>query len=699
MKSYAPEQIRNIGIIAHQSAGKTSLAEAMLFNAGGTNRLGKVTEGNTVFDFLSEEIRRQISTSSAIGFAEWKGNLINMVDTPGYQDFFVDVLNSLRVCEGAYLIVSAVSGVKVQTERVFRLARDEDHIPVIAFVNKMERERANFLKAVGDMETILKVRPLPLQLPMGAEDKFAGVIDLIDMKARFIKRDGSGQAEVKDIPAEFAEEAKAWREKVLEAAAEADDALLEKYLGGGSLTREEVSHGIQHGTRTGSFIPVLCGSALLNMGVREAMDAAVDYLPSGVDMGPLKGSDDKGNPALRKPVKEEKFSAFVFKTFQDTHAGRFNLFYVMSGTLKPDSNVLNSVRGEKERIGSLFLLNGKKQTPVTELVAGQLGAVAKLKATHTGDTLCDESAPFILPKPAYPEPSIAFAIAPKTKGGEDKLGVALGRLLDEDPSYRISRDEQTHESVITGMGQLHIEVAVERLHDRFGVDVEMKEPKIAYRETIKGRSKAQGKHKKQTGGRGQYGDVWLELEPLPKGSTEDFEFVDKVVGGVVPRQFIPAVEKGLREALVRGVIAGYPVTGVRVALFDGSYHDVDSSEMAFKVAASKGFKKGFLDAKPVLLEPIMTVEVVVPDEFMGDVIGNLNSRRGKIIGVEPAPGGQIIRASVPHAEVLKYEPDLRSMTEGRGSFTMHFQELAEVPSYLAEKIIAAAAVGKQEEEE
>ncbi len=699
MKSYPTEKIRNVGIIAHQSAGKTSLAEAMLFCAGGTNRLGKVGEGNTTFDFLPEEVRRQVSAASAVGFAEWNGHLVDIVDTPGYQDFFVDVLYSLKVCDGALLILSAVSGVKVHTERVFRLARFEDRIPVIAFVNKMERERADFLKAVGGMETVLKVRPLPLQLPIGAEDKFAGVIDLVDMKAHYFKKDGSGQYETRDIPADLAEEAGKMREKLVETAAEADDALVEKYLGGGTLTREEIVHGLMHGTRTGGFIPVLCGSATANMGVRELLDAVVEYIPSPDAMPPVTGKDGKGAAAVRKPVREEKFSAFVFKTFQDTHAGKFSIFRVLSGALKSDSNVLNATRDEKERVGSLFLLCGKKQTPVHEVVAGQIAAVAKLKNTRTGDTLSDEGAPFIMEAPAFPPASIAYAIAPKTKGGEDKLGVALQRLLDEDPSYHVTRDEQTHESVLNGMGQLHIDVAVERLRERYGVDVEVREPKIAYRETIKGRAKAQGKHKKQTGGRGQYGDVWLEIEPLPKGSPEAFEFVDKVVGGVVPRQFIPAVEKGLREAIVRGIIAGYPITGLRAILFDGSYHDVDSSEMAFKVAASKGLKKAFHDARPVLLEPIMMLEVVVPDDYMGDVIGNLNSRRGKIIGVEPAAGGQVIRAQVPHAEVLKYEPDLRSMTEGRGSFTMTFAEYAEVPSHLAEKIISASGMKGAEEEE
>ena len=694
MSQIQTDQIRNIVLLAHGGAGKTSLAEAALFNAGAVNRLGKVEEGNTVMDFLPEEISRKISASSSTAAFQWKGSQINIVDTPGFQDFIADALFALRVCDGAVAVVSAVSGVQVNTERLWKEAREQG-LAAAVFINKMDRERADFNKVISQVESVLKARPVLLEIPIGAEADFKGLVDLISMKACLYEMDGSGKFREEQIPADLSEMAAQYREKLVEFAAEGDDALVEKYLETGELTQEEVFRGLRAGVVAGDIVPVFCGSASLNIGVKKLLDAMVALMPSPADRGAVKGVDDKSQPAQRMPSSEEPFSAFVYKTIADPYAGKLTLMKILSGSLKPDSSFYNATRETKERFGNLFLLQGKKQVNVDAAVAGQLAAVAKLKETRTGDTLTAEGKPFLMPQVQIPEPALSYAIQPKSKGDEEKVSQSLARLMEEDPSIHVGRDEDTRENILSGMGQQHIEVTVERLKLKFGVEVEMKVPKVAYKETIKGKTSLQSRYKKQTGGRGQFGDVWIEVEPLPRG--KEFEFVDKIVGGVVPRQYIPAVEKGVREAMGEGVLAGYPVVDVRVSLFDGSYHSVDSSEMAFKIAASMGFKKGFLESNPVLLEPIVNLEVTVPDDFMGAVIGDLNSRRGKVLGMDPQGGIQVIKAQVPMAEIMSYAPDLRSMTEGRAHFTLTFSHYEEVPAHLAEKVIEEAKRQKEKE--
>ncbi len=684
MKLIQVDKIRNVAIIAHGGAGKTSLAEAFLFNAGATNRLGKVEEGNTVMDFLPEEVSKHISTSSATASLEWDGHQINVVDTPGYQDFIADSLFALRICDCALLVVSAVSGVQVQTERLWKIAREND-LPGMTIINKMDRERANFHKAVEEMRTGLQTNPVPVQLPIGAEASFRGLVDLISMKACIYKTDGSGDFEVQDIPDEMLSEANEQHEKLVESAAEGEDELVEKYLESGELTQEEILMGLRAGALAGDIVPVFCGAVTLNIGAKKLMDGLTSMMPSPADRGALTGTDAEGREVELEPSPGEPFAAFVYKTLADPYAGKLTMFKVLSGTLKADSGFYNASRETKERFGNIFLVQGKKQLPVQEVTAGQVAAVAKLKETKTGDTLVKEGSSIILPPVEIPEPALSYAIVPKSKGDEEKVSAALSRLLEEDPSLKVSRDDETKQNVLSGMGQIHIEVTVDRLKEKFGVEVGMEVPKVPYRETIKGKTQLQSRYKKQSGGRGQYGDIWLDIEPLPGGG--DLEFVNKIVGGVVPRQYIPAVEKGIREAMAEGVLAGYSVTDVKVTLFDGSYHSVDSSEMAFKIAASMGFKKGFMDAKPVLLEPIVNLEVSVPDDFMGAVIGDLNSRRGKVVGMDPLGDVQVVKAQVPLSEILTYAPDLRSMTEGRGSFTMGFSHYEEVPAHLAEKIV------------
>jgi elongation factor G len=694
MKEIQTEQIRNVAIIAHGGAGKTSLTEAVLFNSGVVNRLGKVEEGNTVMDFLPEEISRQISSSSATATIPWKDHQINIVDTPGFQDFIADALYGLRVSDAVVAVISAVSGVQVNTERLWKESRDRN-LPGVVFINKMDRERADFNKAISEVEKTLKTQPVLLQFPIGAEADFKGVVDLISMKACHYEMDGSGKFTEHDIPADLTEMANDYREKLVEFAAEGDDALVEKYLDTGELTDDEVFHGLRAGVLAGDIVPAFCGSATLNIGVRKLLDAILALMPSPVDRGAETGTDGKEAEVVRNPSGDEPFAAFVYKTLADPYAGKLTLFKVLSGTLKADTGFFNASRGTKERFGNLFLLQGKKQVNVPQVTAGQLAAVAKLKETNTGDTLTAEGQPFVLPSLSLPEPALSYAIKPKSKGDEEKVSQSLARLLEEDPSLKVRRDEATRENILSGMGQQHIEVTVERLKTKFGVEVEMAIPKVPYKETIKGKTSLQSRYKKQTGGRGQFGDVWLEIEALPRGG--EFEFVDKIVGGAVPRQYIPAVEKGLREALVEGVQAGYPVTDVRVTLYDGSFHAVDSSEMAFKIAASMGFKKGFMACNPVLLEPIVNLDVTVPDDFMGAVIGDLNSRRGKVMGMDPQTGEQIVKAQVPMAEILSYAPDLRSMTEGRAHFTISFSHYEEVPSHLTAKIIEEAASKKEKE--
>ncbi len=692
MAKYDTSKLRNVGIVAHGGAGKTSLTEAILFNAGMIDRLGKVDDGTSTTDFEPEEIKRKISVASALHHCEWNGCNLHIVDTPGYGDFIADTRSCLRVLGGAVVIISAISGVKVQTEEVWEWA-NEAEIPRIAFVNKMDRERANFFRAMGDMEKALKVRAVAVQLPLGSEENFEGVIDLIKMKAYRYESDTSGKFVEEEIPAEYLDEAMDLREKLVETVAEAYDALTEKFLESGELSEEEIIDGLRVGTLRYTFTPVFCGSALLNIGVSQLLDYMCLCLPSPLDRGRVTGTDPKSKELTeRAPDEKEPFSALVFKTTSDPYTGKITVFRVYSGVLNSDSTVYNPNRDCTERIGQIYELEGKKQKPIKQAVAGDIVAVAKLKETVSGDTLCDADKPVIYEPAMTLEPVISYAIQPKSKNDEDKIHGSLQRLMEEDPTLKLRRDEQTRELIISGMGQVHLEVTMEKLKRKFGVEVELKTPKVPYLETIRASVKVQGKYKKQSGGRGQYGDCWVEFSPLERG--EGFKFEDKIVGGVIPRQYIPAVEKGIQEASLEGSLAGYPVVDFKAALYDGSFHTVDSSEMAFKIAGSMAFKKGMESAKPVILEPILKMKITVPEECMGDIIGDLNSRRGKVVGVEPKANSQIIRAVVPMSEVLAYATDLRSMTSDRGLFTSEFSHYEEVPSHLAQKVITESAAAK-----
>jgi elongation factor G len=696
------KEVRNIAILSHGAAGKTSLADALLFMAGAVDLMGSVDAGSSVFMHEPEEIARKISIASSLGFADWKGVRINIIDTPGYINFLEEARGTLRAVDGAVLIVSAISGVKAETEKIYKFACDYE-IPRIAFVSKLDKERADFFRAVSDMEKYFCKNSLVLQLPIGLEDNFSGVIDLIKMKALQFAKDGSGKFEEKDIPENMKDEAAAYRKKMVEQIAETEDDLLEKYLDKGELDQEDIITGLKHGTIGGGLLPVLCGSPVKNMGTQPLLDMILMCLPSPAEHAgvvPIKGIDPKtGNETVRKPAPDEPLAALVFKTINDPFAGKLSLIRVYSGTLKADSTVYNASKQQKEKVGSLFHVQGKKHVTTQALTAGQIGAIAKMKETLTGDTLCSESNPIVMNFTKFADPVMSYAIVPKSRGDEDKVSTGVHKLLEEDPTLKFTYDEQTKEMVLSGMGQVHLEVTLEKLKRKFGAEVTMKTPKVPYKETIRAKSKAQGKYKKQSGGHGQYGDTWLEIEPLPRDSG--FEFVDKIVGGVVPRQYIPAVEKGVIEAMHEGVLAGYPMVDVRVTLYDGSYHAVDSSEMAFKVAASMGFKKAMEGAKPVLLEPIMSVEVATPDDTLGAVIGDLNSRRGKVQGVTPQSGGQSIKALVPMSEMLTYAPTLNSLTSGRGMYTMEFFGYEDVPSHLAQKITQerAAQHGHQNQKE
>jgi len=687
-------QLRNIGIVGQGGGGKTSLAEAIIFSAGATTRQGRVADGTSVFDFEPEEVRRQQSLGTAFHHVAWKKHQITIVDTPGYANFLTDTLNCMRACTSIVLVMEPVAGgAKVEAERVWGRA-EQLQLPRVAFVTKMDRENADFEGALRDISELLQGKPIPVQIPIGSAANFRGIIDLIRMRALTGKPDGSMTEQ--DIPAELADAAKAARERLMENVAEVDDALVEHYLENGELTQEQLLSALRQGIRGCRFIPVLCGSGLQNVGVPPLLDVIVDLLPSPAELGGFAGEDPRtADSVSREPTIDAPFSAFVFKTIVDPFAGKLSIFRVLSGQLHNDATVLNVNTDVRERIGHLLRLEGKKQEGITRVIAGEIAAVSKLKDTHSGNTLADEKAPIRYPGLLEVAPAISFAIEPKSKGDEEKATQAFHKLAEEDPTLRVQRDAQTKEIIISGIGQLHVEVAVERLKRKYGVEVELKAPKVPYKETIRGSAKSQGKYKKQSGGRGQYGDTWLEVQPLPRGGG--FEFVNQIVGGVIPRQYIPAVEKGVREAMANGFLAGYEMVDVKVTLYDGSYHDVDSSEMAFKIAGSMGFKNAVGHAKPVLLEPIMAMEIAVPDDSMGDVIGDLNSRRGKVLGVEPKPGGQVIKAHVPMAEVLRYSPDLRSLTSGRGNFTMEFGHYEEVPPHLAEKIIKESQAAKATE--
>ena len=689
-------QLRNVGIIAHGGAGKTTLAEALLFNAKATERMGRVDDGSSNFDYDPEEIRRQITISTSFHHYQWNRVEVTVADTPGYINFEADTHACLRQLDGAVLVVNAVSGVEVQTEKMWHLACDTG-VPTIAFVSKMDRERADFPKAVDEISDILKVNAVPIQLPLGAEAGFRGVVDLLRMKA-YIYKGESGQFEVTDIPPDLKDAAAKGREKVVEAAAESDDSLLEKYLEEASLTEEEIRKGFTAGVQAMKILPVLCGSALRNIAIHPVLDMINFVLPDPSFRKEVQGTNPKSKTGETRPISvDAPFSALVFKTLADPYAGKLSIFKIYSGTLTPDMSPLNPGKNTTERIGQIFRLEGKKQKSVGSASAGEIVAVAKFKETSTGDTLCDPKQPVFYAPPQVIEPVISFAIRPKTRSDEDKLGSSLSRMIEEDPTLQFGKDPQTREFILSGMGEIHLEVSVEKLRRQFGVEVELRTPKIPYKETLKKSAEAQGKYKKQTGGRGQYGDCWLRVEPLPPGGG--FEFVNSIVGGAIPRQYIPAVEKGVIERIAKGVLAGYPVVDTKVTVFDGSFHTVDSSEMAFKIAGSLGFKKAALEAKPVLLEPVMEMEIVVPEENVGDIIGDLNSRRGRVLGVEARGRSQIVKTFVPLVEILRYSSDLRSITSGRGQFTMKMSSYEEVPAAIAEKVVAEARKEMGEEVE
>jgi elongation factor G len=688
MKVYDAPNIRNVALVGHGGCGKTSLASALLFDAGAVNRQGRVDDGTTVTDFDQDEIERKISLLAAPAFAEWKKSKVNLIDAPGYANFLSEARSALRVVDAALVVVDAVAGVEVQTEKVWAFA-EEYGLARLVVVNRMDRENASYERALERIQAAFGRSAVPVAVPVGEERAFRGVVDLVSEKAQVYGDDASGKFQQADVPAAQQETVKSWREKLVEMVAESDEKLMEEFFEKGTLSQEQLGGGLRRAVAAGRVFPVLPASSLLNTGVHAVLDAIVDLLPSPADRGEAKGTDPSTKAeATRKPSAAAPLSAFVFKTLVDPHAGRITLFRVYSGALKSDTVVHNASRDAAERVGSLVLLQGKAQTPVPEIQAGDIGAVAKLKDTQTGDTLADKAHPIVYPPVVFPEPATTFAIEPKTRGDDDKISTALQRLLEEDPVLRVSRDAQTHEMLLSGMGQLHIEVVVARLRKRYKVEVNLKKPKIPYRETIKASAEAHGRHKKQTGGHGQFGDCRIRLKPLPRGS--DFKFVDDIFGGSIPRNFIPAVEKGIQEARIKGFLAGYPMVDFQVELYDGQYHDVDSSEMSFKIAGSLAFKDGIPKCRPTILEPIMSVEIAVPDEYAGAVMGDLSSRRGRPQGMEPRGSLQIIKAEVPLSEMLSYDAELTSMTGARGSYHMEMDHYDEVPAHLQEKIVAAA---------
>ncbi len=690
------EKIRNIVVTGHAKAGKTSLVEAILHNSGAINRLGRVEEGTTTTDYEPEEIDRHMSLSSALAFCQWKDLRVNIIDTPGFINFLEDTKGSMRAADGMVLMISALSGIKGETEKVWGFASDMN-LPVMAFVNKLDKESADFQNALDGIKNTLNIEPLPLQMPIGQSEGFKGLIDLLDMKAYTYT---DGKATEGEIPADIKERAEELRNIMIERVAEADDELLEKYLEGGELSRDEIVNGIKAGTLARQFVPVTCGAPNLNIGTVELLDAVTMYLPSPAEMAganPIKGINPNDDSEVERQLTEdEPFSAFVFKTIADPFAGKLSLFKVLSGKLTPDTSVLNSSSEHKERIGQIFYLQGKKHENVESLISGEIGVVAKLKHTSTGDTLCDEANPIKYEPVEFAVPLISYAIAPKSKADVDKVGTGLHRILEEDSSLDFHMEEEAHEMILAGMGQLHLEVTLDKLKRKFGVEVEMKSPKIPYRETITISAESKHKHKKQSGGKGQYGECAIRIEPTPRGSG--YEFVNKIVGGSIPRGFIPAVDKGIQKTIKEGIFAGYKMVDLKVSLYDGSYHAVDSSEMAFKIAGSMAIKKAVEQAKPVVLEPVMKVNITVPDDFLGTVIGDLNGRRGKVQGMDQIPNStnQKVLASVPMAEMLTYANQLQSMTAGRGIYTMEFSHYDPLPKQLTQKLLEEKAAKEEE---
>ena len=696
---YEGKSIRNVGIVGHGGGGKTSLVSAILFDTGAINRLGRVDDGNAPTDYDEDEIERKITIGAKLAFCEWNKTKINLLDAPGFGNFIQEARGALRVADAAIVVVDAVSGVMVQTEKSWAYA-DEFQLPRLVVVNRMDRDTASFERSLESIQQRLGRMCVPIQIPLGEEKGFKGVADLIQMKAYVYQPDGSGKFTETDIPADASGRANEYREKLVESVAESDEKLMEKFFETGSLSNEDVIAGLKKQVSAGKIYPILYTSATGNIGIQPLLNSILNLLPDATAQGSVTGKDTHGKDVQRKIADSEPFSAFVPKSSPDPYTDPIPLFPDYSGTLTNEFQPYNTNKGVTERFGSIVLLQGKTQVAVPKLHAGDIAAVAKLKETQSGDTLCDKAHLITYPTVKWVEPVISFAIEPKSRGDEEKISTAIHKLMDEDLGLRYVREPQTKEFLLSGQGQMHVEMAVARLKKRYGVEVLLHPPKVPYRETIKGKADVQGKHKKQSGGHGQYGDCKIRMEPLPRGG--DFEFVNEIFGGAIPRNFIPAIEKGIQEARQKGVLAGFPTVDFRVVLYEGSYHDVDSSEMAFKIAGSLAFKKGIREARPILLEPVMNVEVQGPEEFAGDLMGDLNSRRGRVQGMEVRGHATIIKAQVPLAEMLSYASDLTSKTGARGTYTMEFSHYDEVPSHLSEKVIAnakAGVTGEVEEEE
>ncbi len=698
VKTYEGANIRNVAVVGHSHSGKTSLVSAMLYTAGATQRLGRVDDGTTVTDYDEEEVSRAMTISSSLAYVEWGKCKINIIDTPGFNMFVHEAEMVMPAVDAALVVVDAVSGVQVVTEKIWGFA-DKFAMPRVIVATRMDRERADFGRVMESLTGAFGRTVVPVQLPIGAEKNFTGVVDLVKMKAYTYDMGGNGKAKVGEIPANLADQAKEAHERLVELVAEGDDKLMEEFFETGTIGEEHIIRGLHNAIREDKIFPVLFASGLGNMGSDEVLDFIVDYLPTGVERGDVKGAAKAGNgePPVRKISDSEPLSMYVFKTVSDPFSGRISYFKVYSGVLKNDATVQNFTRNTSEKFSHLSIMQGKTAVGVQELHAGDIGAVAKLKDTLTGDSLGDKASAIEFPQVTFPEPAITFAIEPKTRNDEDKIGAGIAKLMEEDAMLRFFRDPQTKEFLIAGTGQQHIEVVVSKLKKRYHAEVNLKAPKVPYRETIRGHADVQGRHKKQSGGHGQYGDCKIKMDPLPRG--QQFEFVNDIFGGAIPKNFIPAVEKGILEAAQRGYLAGYPVVDFKVTLYDGSYHDVDSNELSFKTAGRIAFKKAMEVAKPTLLEPIMAVEITVPDEFAGAIMGDLNSRRGRIQGMDNKGGNTVVKAHVPMAEMLTYGTDLTSMTQGRGSFNMEMDHYDFVPSLQQEKIVAAAKAARGEETE
>ncbi len=698
MALVAIEKLRNVLLLSGSNTGKTALGESILFLTGNGDKPGKPGDKSSQLAIEEEEIERGITLGVSVASVDWKGYRFNFIDTPGFSSFHFDTRNALRIADSALFIVSAADNLRIDSIRLWKYA-EECALPVAIFVNKLDRENTSLSNSIAMIEKELGVKPVVLQVPVGKEGKFRGLVDLLTQRA-FVYGENPKKEIETEIPSELKEEVEEYRKKLIESLAEIDDATLEKYLNGETLGAEELLRNLRKGTLSRRIFPLLCGSAHTMVGLTLLIDMLSTLLPSPADLEEVKGTGiSENNEILRRQSRDEPFSAWVFRTIIDPFVGKISYARIFSGTLNPDTQVLNSTKNLKEKIGGIYLIKGKKQEQKDSCGAGEIVAFTKLKETSTGDTLCSEKSPIVFKFMSIPNPVLSFSIKPKTKADEDKLATSIAKVIEEDPSLQIQRDQQTKETVLSGTSQDQIEFAVKKLKRKFGTDVEIALPKVPYKETIKGKSRVQGKYKKQSGGRGQYGDCWLEVEPLPRG--KGYEFLDKIVGGVIPRQFIPSVEKGVKEALQKGVLAGYPVIDIKVSLVDGSYHVVDSSDIAFKIAGAMALRKALQEAKPVLLEPIMAVDVTVPEECVGDIIGDLNSRRGKILGVDGSGGYQIVKAHVPLAEMLVYAQDLKSITQGRGSFSMEFYTYSEVPAQIAEKIIQLKKqeLGEEEEKE